>query len=343
VNNRWIVWAAAAWLTAAGACVADDVVKTMKGTKIEGKVTTTPTEVNVDTGGISEKVPVNEVESIVFDGEPGSLASARKFVVAGRFEEGLKELEKVKLGDGDRDEVKQELEYLKAYSAAKLALAGSGPVPPAGKAMLAFVKAHPSSHHFLEANELLGDLLVTMGRYSDARTYYEQVAKAPWPDFKMRASVAAGQALLAEGKPAEALKFFNSVLAQKVEGELAEAQRMAAALGRARCQAEAGEAEPAIKTAEAVIARADAEDADLLGRAYNTLGLALDKAGKPREAMFAFLHVDTLYSSNREAHAEALYHLVRVFRTLRKPDRAKDAETTLKEEYAESRWNKAPK
>ena len=89
---------------------------------------------------------------------------------------------------------------------------------------------------------------------------------------------------------------------------------------------------------EAIIAQADADNADLLGNAYLTLGIALEKAGRLPEAQFALLHVDTLYSASREVHAESLYHLAAVWTTLKKPQRALEARRTLADQYGDTRW-----
>lgn len=325
---------------AAVAVRADDVVKTLKAT-IPGRVTLSPTEVRVETPTAAiERVPVNEIEWISFEGEPLELKTVRSEVAKGLYEPALKALERIKPERLARREVRQEAEFYRAYCTARLALAGSGEIVPAGKLMTAFVRDYPESHHILEAYQIVGDLLVAMGEYAKARPYYEKVAAAPWPDYKMRANVCVGEALLAENNPAEALKYFDAVLQQNVEGALADAQRRLAILGKARCLAETGQAALAIKAVETQIARADPEDVSFLAQAYNTLGVALLRDNRPREAMFAFLRVDTLYSANREAHAEALYHLARVCRELRKADRAREFETTLKEQYAESRWNR---
>ncbi len=319
---------------------ADDVVKTFKAT-IPGRVKLSPTEVVVETPTAAlERVPVNEIEWIAFEGEPLELKTVRSEVAKGLYEPALKALEKLTPERLNRPEVRQEVEFYRAYCTARLALAGSGEIVPAGKLMTAFARDWPQSHHILEAYQIVGDLLVAMGEYAKARPYYEKVAAAPWPDYKMRANVCVGQALLAENKPAEALKYFDTVLQQKVEGPLADAQRRLAILGKARCLAEAGQASMAIKAIETQIARAEPDDVAFLAQAYNTLGIALLRDNRPREAMFAFLHTDTMYAANREAHAEALYYLARICRELRKLERAREFETTLKEQYAESRWNR---
>ena len=179
---------------------------------------------------------------------------------------------------------------------------------------------------------------MALGQFARAREYYERVGKAPWPEYKLRASVAMGQILLAEKKPAEAMKYFQHVLDTKAEAEQAVTLRMAATLGKARCLTESGQQEQAIKLAEAVIAKADPEDSDLLGRGYLALGIALKKAGRPQDAQYALLHVDTLYSAARDVHAESLFHLAQVWTELKKPERALEARRTLADQYGDTRW-----
>lgn len=163
----------------------------------------------------------------------------------------------------------------------------------------------------------------------------------------MRPAVAIGQAYSAENKPAEALAKFDWVLAQKAgDSELAEYQRQTAILGKARCLAITNQADAAIRAVQTVIAKAakaDPDNATLLGPAYNALGFAYQKAGRPLDAIFAYLHVNTQYASNGEAHAEALYHLVQLFTETGKRDRAKDCKTALQQQYKDSRWNNMEK
>ncbi len=120
-----------------------------------------------------------------------------------------------------------------------------------------------------------------------------------------------------------------------------EAGRRIAGLGKARCQMEKGETDAAIQAADAAIGDADPEDAEVLAAAYNLKGIALARAGKKQEALFALLRVDTLYSEAREAHAEALYHLVPLWKELKRPDRAQEAQNTLGSQYKETHWYKS--
>ena len=144
--------------------------------------------------------------------------------------------------------------------------------------------------------------------------------------------------LPAEMHADEAMRFFQHVLDTRIDAEQAVALRMAATLGKARCLIETAQQDQAIKLAEAVIAKADAEDADILGRAYLTLGLALKKAGRLQDSQFALLHVDTLYSATRDVHAESLFNLAQVWTELKKPERALEARRTLADQYGDTRW-----
>ena len=92
--------------------------------------------------------------------------------------------------------MQQDVEFYKALCSAKLALGGSMKIVDAGRMVKSFADANPKSYHYLEASETVGDLLVALGQYPQAAEYYARLENAPWPDYKMRAGVASGRALL---------------------------------------------------------------------------------------------------------------------------------------------------
>jgi hypothetical protein len=57
----------------------------------------------------------------------------------------------------------------------------------------------------------------------------------------------------------------------------------------------------------------------------------------------AFLHVDVLYSTVPEAHAEALAHLVPLWQAIGQADRARESRELLQQKYAKSKWAKEVK
>jgi tetratricopeptide (TPR) repeat protein len=180
---------------------------------------------------------------------------------------------------------------------------------------------------------MVGDLLVASGKFDTAQTYYGRLAKAPWPDYQMRAGIALGKAQLAEKKTDEALQSFETVLKTSAKGPQADRQRLAATLGKSRCLAMVKKSDEAVRLAESVIAQADPEESNLLAEAYNALGVAYREAGRPKDALLAFLHVDVLYFTSRADHIEALENLITLWNEVQKPERAADAVQILKERY----------
>jgi tetratricopeptide (TPR) repeat protein len=342
VNRHCAILAAIVVLISATAASALDQIKTTNKEKsvIRGHIITmTSQEVEIEvSGGLRDKVPVNKIINIFFEDEPTQFAAVRDYMSKGDYPQAAATLEKTSSEDAKTKNIGTEVEYLKALCAARLALGGNGDIAAAGGQMNAFIKTYPNSHHYYEANEILGNLGIAARSYDRAAGFFAELAKAPWPDYAMRANVGTGRALLAQGKTAEAAKAFDEVLSSGAAGDLAEDQRMAAQLGKARCLAAGQKTDQAIKMVEGIIAKADAENADLLAQAYNTLGAALRKAGKNKEAVLAYLHVDLLYPQLPDAHAEALANLAELFTEEHKADHAARMRNTLKENYPNSSW-----
>jgi tetratricopeptide (TPR) repeat protein len=322
-------------------CQAIDTVKTTK-TALPGRVVSaTPVTVELEQGVNKppKEIPVNQIQTIFYEREPPDLKTAKTHLLAGRYAEALAAIERIK-SDSSRSEIQQDIEFYRALCAAKLALAGGGKISEAGRLMKAFADANAKSYHYFEASEIVGDLLVAVHQYALAADYYDRLDKAPWPDYKMRAGVAAGRALLAQGKTAEAQTAFDKVIAIDAEGDLAQGQRTLARLGKARALIAAKKTDEAIKLVTDVLKTADAEDVPLLAGAYNVLGTAQRQAGHTQEALLAFLHVDVLYASLPDAHAEALANLAELWEQVLKTERANRARKTLEEQYPDSPWVK---
>ncbi|MGA2799467.1 MAG: tetratricopeptide repeat protein, partial [Thermoguttaceae bacterium] len=213
-----------------------------------------------------------------------------------------------------------------------------GKIADAGRLMIAFTKNYPESYHYFQACEIVGDLLVANRSFDQAEEYYAKVAKAPWPDYQMRAGVAIGRALLARGKNSEALDAFEKVLANQGEDALSQAQSLAANLGKAAVLVAMKKNDEAVALINSILNKADPEDAANMARAYNILGNALRQQGKTKEAVLAFLHVDLLYPSIPDAHAEALYNLAKLWDELHKTERAARARQVLEQQYKNSPW-----
>jgi tetratricopeptide (TPR) repeat protein len=335
------VAAAIAWFGLAAPSDAADRVKMLAGNQGIGNITKiTPDQIVVELGATRKEFAVNDVDAVTFDGEPNDLTQARIAVQDDRFEDAAELLSKIDASKVSREAIATDVEFYKALAAARLALAGTGSAADAGRKLLAFERAHKDSFHHYEAAEALGDLSASLGDFTHAESFYGQLAAAPWPEYKMRAGVLAGRALVELKQFDRAQAKFDEVLATSATGKEADRHKMAATLGRGAALAGAGKSDESIKLVDQVIAKADPENLELHARAYNILGNCYKAAGKNREALLAFLHVDLLYSRFPSEHAEALANLATLWNEVDKADRATQAKTMLQEKYPNSPWAK---
>lgn len=340
MKMQWLIAVVAACLLPAASASAVDAVKKVDETTMVGKVTrVAKTEVEIEERSVPKTVPVNEIDHIVYEGEPITLKTVRSHVASGRYNDALDQLGRIPADEVTRKEIQQDVAFYKALCQAKLALSGEGPIADAGKLMNDFVTGNADSYHYFQAVEMVGDLLVATRKYDVAATFYARLGQeAPWPDYKMRSGASVGRSLLAQNKPQDALKAFDGVLATQAEGDLADQEKLAATLGKARCMAELGQAAEAVAMIQDVIAKAGPEDVDLAAMAYNALGSALRKAGDSKAALLAFLHVDVLYHTNGMAHAEALANMAELWNEIHQTERATEARELLQSQYKNSPW-----
>jgi tetratricopeptide (TPR) repeat protein len=298
-------------------------------------------EVTLDKGATgSVPIAANEIRSIVFEGEPAELTQARVNAGNGAFAKAHALLAKIAADQVKRDFVKQDVEFYKAYCASRLALSGEGEITDAGKQLNLFVRNYPDNFHFLEASEMMGDLLMASGRFDFAEKQYAELAKAPWPVFKMKAAVSLGRSLQAQGKHAEAIQQFDAALSIIDDGPDAQNQKLSATLGKAVSLAETSKGDDAVKIIQKVIQDADPQQKELHARAYNALGNCYEKSKRTKDALFAFLRVDVVYSNVPEAHAEALSHLVTLWKAVGNEEQSREARETLLQRHGNSKWAK---
>src|ERR1700741_2072348 len=122
-----------------------DRVRLAKGSEAGEVTDTTPLEVTITKSiGGNRTVAVNDIKSIQFADEPSELSQARLNANNGAFANALTNLNKIDAANVKRDLIKQDIEFYKAYCAARLALGGSGEITDAGRQLNAFVRAYPT-------------------------------------------------------------------------------------------------------------------------------------------------------------------------------------------------------
>lgn len=327
---------------AANAAAQDtDRVHRTSGGAVTGNISDiSPREITISQRGRPQAIPVNEISSVSFGGEPLELTQARVHAGNRHFERALETLGRVDPASISDPRTRGDVEFYTAMCRARLALAGNGSIAEAGTLMYAYVRAHSDSHHYFHACELLGDLLVGTGDHQRAATMYGELAKAPWPEYQMRSLVLVGQMRQAQGQYQQAADTFEKVLAMQATGEGAQEQIQSARLGKALCLAEAGQADQAIEILQSLINESDAQQAELFARAYNALGQCYRKADKSHDALLAYLHVDILFANVPQQHAEALASLVDLWTQVGDASRSREARGRLAEKYPDSRWAK---
>ncbi len=142
---------------------------------------------------------------------------------------------------------------------------------------------------------------------------------------------------------AAAEKAFDEALLNGASGDLAEAQRTAARIGKARCMALNNDADGALKSLNEIIDKLDDRNPEINAMAYNAQGTALRKAGKANKAVMAFLRVHLMYELQADADAEAVANLEKLFIETHRPLHAKDMRSILDDRYSNSRWAKGVK
>lgn len=326
----------------------DAVKKIGNAPRLAGKLNAvTATEVKIEVSGQTQTVPVTEVEAIEFDGEPSELKLVRSSMKTGGDQNALRFLEGIKAETITNKGIKQDLAFYKAYAKARMALRGQGDINAAGLDLYNFVTANPDSYHFYPAQEMMGDLLVAGNKVDQAIAVYAVLDKSPFDEYKMRAGVARGRAMMSKSSYPEALAEFEKVLTipynpMTQKGTSAESQRFAAILGKAQCQANTGGYEDAIKELENnIIPNLNPEESRLQAAAYNTLGNCYNQKpngeGK-KPALLAFLHVDVLYNIVPAEHAEALWNLSNLWNDIGKNERGQECLNRLNRMYPGSPW-----
>lgn len=331
------VFAPVAFAVGAVAADAADRVRLVDGATVSGTVVKATREtLRVETVDGVIDVETARLKALVLDEEPAILTQARIHAASGGYKSALERLAEVQPASLGRDLARQEAAFLGAISAARLAERGDGDVRQAGEGLAAFLRDHPQSVHYYAAAEALGDLLASRGRHEQADRFYGLLADSPGSITKGRATLLAGRSLQRQGRHDEAIERFAALLASPPAGEAAEPLLAEAAQSKAVSLAASGRIDEALAAVRDLAARAGDEDDAALAAAYNTLGRCYEAAERPRDALYAYLHTDLLFSGESAAHAEALGRLAELWGEAGKPDAARDARDRLRRRYAGS-------
>ncbi|MFV0444950.1 MAG: tetratricopeptide repeat protein [Planctomycetaceae bacterium] len=334
------------WMSQAAVNAADVVVR--RGNQRDGgkitKVSKTEVALTKQVGG-EMTIPVNEIDFIEWDGAPASMGLGRSSLAAGQLDAAQKQLEQAQkeAAAADNSGLKGDLEYLLGKVLAEKAMADGSQQAAAIEKLKAYTTGNRDHYRTFDGQLLLGDVAVAAGDYATAVSAFTSVGSAPWQDYKMAAQIGQGRVLLAQNNVDGAKREFDAVAAVAAETAGEKSRRLEGLLGQARCQQAQQQWQPAIDNLKKVIDESTPSDSRLQAEAYILQGDCFTGSGaNPKEAILAYLHVDVIPALSKETdlHAEALYHLARLWKQIGQDERARDAADALRNLYAESSWAK---
>jgi hypothetical protein len=181
-------------------------------------------------------------------------------------------------------------------------------------ALAAFKRDHGSGWQVLPALNLLAQLQEEGGKLEDALKTYQELADVPDVprDVKQTSDVLIGQLLLRNRKWPEAEKKWRALQAP---GALPEDRKPAALAYLAQSLLE--QKKPAEVEKLLTQALGTARDDTVKALAHNLLGDYFLQKRQPEDAFWHYLRVDALYGQDRGEHAKALYHLARLYDSVR--------------------------
>lgn len=327
MNKSRFVLTAVVFFSCLSVLHAKDKVKT-SSEEYSGEITLiTKDGIQIKVGREKKTIPLPEIlpepDSVRFTLQHSSLTLAQRKMKTGDFKGALELL--LGVPGADRTFIQQEIDFNIAKCAMRIRKRD-------GTAkMIAFVTNHTSSYHYYEGNEMLADYAVEIKRADLAIRYYTVLSRARWPEIKLKGLLGiANVKFEIEKKYDEAKKDYKNV--KNAPGGT-EQFKLAGSLGMARCDIKLGHADQAIPKIQEVIKAADPQYERMHAQAYNALGngfLGSKRADKTKQALWAFLIVDIVYSAYPKEHAEALSNLATLWGQVNKADRASDARRRMK-------------
>jgi tetratricopeptide (TPR) repeat protein len=312
--------------------IPNSTVKGATGGRVRGTVTTeTPTEVVVKLGTTNTTVPTSEIVSIRYDGQPADMTLAESRESGGLLAEAADLFKKAAAAAEGKPFIVQAALFHQARDIAELALADPARVNEAIGLLDKFISAHGSGRHIVAALELLARLQLQKGDVAGVDKTVGLLSKQP--QGADRAAVLRARVFAKRGDHTRAIEELDRLIKTSPEGSIRQRE---ARLAKAESLAALKKFTEAEDDVRAVIKATPAEDYVAQSAAYNTLGDCLRAAGKPKEALFAFLHTDLLFAKDKEQHPRALASISQLFREIKRDDRADEYWQRLKQEYPQS-------
>ncbi|WP_435006372.1 tetratricopeptide repeat protein [Tundrisphaera lichenicola] len=315
----------------------DATTKGAAGGLVRGTVISeSPTKVEVKLGNTVTTIPTNEVDSISYDGHPASLDQAQAKESANALSEAADLYKKAESEAIGKPFIAEDSAFGQVRILVEQASNDASKVAEATSALEAFSRTYRNGRHMGLALESLAKLQISREDYSGVEATLKELTNLPKGND--RAALFRIKILTRKGQLDQAISELDKVIASSPQGS---AKRRDAQLNKAEtllAQKKFAEAEATVR---GVIKESPPEDAATQAVAHNTLGDCLHAAGRNRDALYAFLHTDLLFSREKEEHARALSQIAILWKELGVSDRAAETLERLKQEYPRSPYANA--
>lgn len=294
-------------------------------------VAESPSKVELKLGSNTVSIPTAEVASIVYDGHPASLEQAQAKEAAGSLAEAI-DLYKKAINDANgKPMIVEDATFSLARATAELAQGDPSRAADAIGQLEGFARKYKEGRHVGLALDSLARLQIAREEYAGAEATLGTLAKLPGGDD--RSASLRIKLLSRQGQTAQAIGEIEKIIAANPDGSV---RKRDAVLAKAEALATLKKFAEAEELVRAVIKAAPPEDSTTQAIAHNTLGACLRAAGKTKDALYAYLHTDLLFSKDKEEHAKALGQIAQLYRELKQPARADETIERLKQDYPRS-------
>jgi tetratricopeptide (TPR) repeat protein len=290
--------------------------------------------------GKTESVPLNDVQRVKYDKVSIDLANADAYAQKGEFTRSTELYDKVVQQSVGREFAVRAASFGKVNGIVLQAFHEPARIDEAIKAIEDFRIQNPNSRYHYALHETLGKLQLTKLNEEAARAAFAELAKAPWPDLKLKASIYEGRILIATNQLDAAIAKFDGVAQSAGDSAEEKQRRFEASLGKAEILVKQKKFDDAEKLVSQVIDGASSEESALHAAAFNFRGDVQRETGRVKEALLSYLYVDLICPGDRNEHAKSLCYIALLSEQLGRADRAEDSRSRLKKDYPNSPWVK---
>lgn len=336
------------FIASAGTCVwAIDIINRKSTDKrAAGEITEmTRSDVKITPkAGPAITVPSNDIVSIEFDSEPKEMKTAEGFLLNNQYGTAREQYQAaLSAAPSDKPYLRKQIEFLKARAWALEGLSEPAATEQAIGEVGRFLETNRDFYRYDEALVLQARLMAASDDPRRVESLFAQLSISPLQESQLQANLIRADQQLKKGDFTQALEGFATLM-QTSGGneELADIHQLALK-GRIEALAGLKKPEEALKLLQQGLSSVNDQQPGVLAEMYVQKGRLEELSGNVDDAILSYLMVDLvlapqLTKRDAQTHAEALYHLAKLWPLAGHPERGTQAASSLQSNFAGSPW-----